>query len=550
MLIPYSELRYLIVDDFDSYRASLNEMILGIGANHVYLARDGKEAIRMCKATPYDVIFMDYNLGKGKNGQQILEELHASNLIKNRTVFIMTTAEVNTGMVLSALEHQPDVYLAKPFSFTELKNRLDTAYIRNKELEDILWALDASDYKKAITHCDEKIDKRNSTAFWCQKIKAELLYKTGQYEGALEIYQPPADDRQSSWALLGLGKTLTAMKKFSEANRYLSLLLEKTPLSLEAHDALADNLQKSGDIELAQQTLKSALSISGRSVPRHKTYADICIQNEDLESALDALRKAISLATNSIHYGADNGLRLARCLTLYASGVEQVVAKSLIKEALNTLAEVTKEFGEPEVQVKSKLAEACAHHVIKNSREVNAAIDIAATLHGALETDKPAEILLEFVDTYGQTDNDEKAQDVVSVLQERYSNDAIIVSALDVLLDKPVSKDAQQDIKGINKRGVSHYKKGRYDYAIEEFSIALARYPKHVGIQLNLMQALLAILAEDSNEKCLKKCHVVMKKLDRISEDDEQFTRYQSLKSKFEKLKDKLNADNDDSASG
>jgi len=536
MSVQYSQLRFLIVDDFDSFRKSLNEMILGIGANNVDLARDGKDAIKMCTIKPYDIILMDFNLGKGKNGQQILEELHAFKLIKHSTVFIMTTAEVNKEMVLSALEHQPDAYLAKPFSLAELKNRLDIALSRNKQLEDILSALDNQNHPEAIELCDKHINSKDSASLWCYKIKADLLYKIGDYEKAKAIYQPAVDNRQPNWALLGLGKTLTATREFSKSTQYLMQLIKKNPLSLEAHDALADNYQKCGDIDLAQETLRRALQISSRSVPRQQAYANICIQNEDLEVASNALRKTIELSNNSIHQGADNGLRFARCLTLHAAELEEKEAKAVLSEALSTLTTLTKEFDQPITKVRSKLVEACVHYTIHNEDKSNAAIEEASILNDTLELENPAAILLEFAETYSQINNQKKAKEILSVLQEKYADDAVIAAAIDVLLDNPVSQEGKDNIKGINQRGINHYENKEYTAAIEEFSMALTRYPKHAGIQLNLMQAALAVLEEGNNIKYLKKCRVIMKKLNRMSEKNEQYPRFQKLKTKYEDI--------------
>jgi len=540
--MEYTHKRFLIVDDFESFRRSLNEMILGLGAEYVDLARNGKESLAMCQDTPYDIILMDFNLGHGKSGQQILEELHAFKLIKHSTIFIMITAEVSRGMVLSALEYQPDAYLAKPFSLGELKARLDVSLSKNERLSDILSALDDQNHKKVIALCDQQIEAKARDLLWCLKMKADLLYEIGDYEEAKEVYAHSADDRQPNWALLGLGKTLTALKEYTEATSYLLQLINKNPFSLEAHDALADNYKKSGDVDSAQDILNKALLISPRSVLRQQTYADICTQNEDLVSASTALRKTIILSENSMHHCADNGLKLARCLSNQASEIDD--AAPLLDEALKTLTKLNSEFDTPEVKVRSKLVEACVHHTSKDKDKAKTALEEASTLKKTYGLEDTPEILLEFAETYTNTDNNEKAQAVLAIITEKYSDDPNIASAIDVLLDNPVSKEGKADIKSINQRGIKHYESKHYDAAIHEFSMAITRYPKHIGLQLNLVQAILAILQESNDIKHLKKCRVIMKKLNRIQENNEHYNRYTKMKAIYDKLSAKLNEEN------
>jgi len=71
----YSKLRVLIVDDFNSFRLALSKMLSEFGFSHIDSAANGTEALNYCKKQSYDLVLCDYNLGPGKNGQQLLEEL-------------------------------------------------------------------------------------------------------------------------------------------------------------------------------------------------------------------------------------------------------------------------------------------------------------------------------------------------------------------------------------------------------------------------------------------------------------------------------------------
>ena len=120
-MIVYSNKRFLVVDDFSDFRSSVKAMLTQMGAQHIDVAASGAEAIALCGKTRYDIILHDYNLGDGKNGQQVLEELHQRKLIGPHCIFVMVTAESSQAMVMAALEYEPDAYLTKPFNRASLQ---------------------------------------------------------------------------------------------------------------------------------------------------------------------------------------------------------------------------------------------------------------------------------------------------------------------------------------------------------------------------------------------------------------------------------------------
>src|SRR5690606_8484805 len=105
----------------------------------------GEETLSLCRNKRYDIILHDYNLGPGKNGQQVLEELVAGKLLSPHSIFVMVTAESSQAMVLSALEHEPDAYLTKPFNRASLAQRLDKLVERKQRLKPIYNAIEKND---------------------------------------------------------------------------------------------------------------------------------------------------------------------------------------------------------------------------------------------------------------------------------------------------------------------------------------------------------------------------------------------------------------------
>ena len=66
--------KFLLIDDFSNVRKSVKGMLNSLGVSHVSEASNGTEATKSVRDQTFDVILCDYNLGKSKNGSQLLEE--------------------------------------------------------------------------------------------------------------------------------------------------------------------------------------------------------------------------------------------------------------------------------------------------------------------------------------------------------------------------------------------------------------------------------------------------------------------------------------------
>ena len=100
----FASKHYLIIDDFQGMRSMMREMLKSFGAKHIDTASNGNEAVANLEKNKYDVVLCDYNLGIGRNGQQILEEAKHRDLIGLATAWIIVTAEKTSDLVFGAAE--------------------------------------------------------------------------------------------------------------------------------------------------------------------------------------------------------------------------------------------------------------------------------------------------------------------------------------------------------------------------------------------------------------------------------------------------------------
>ena len=144
--IDWAGKNYLVVDDFIGVRQLLRESLRSLGARNIDQAASGGEAMGLLAKIRYDVVLCDFNLGDGKNGQQVLEEARVRNLLLPSSVWMMVSAEKSVESVMGAAEHQPDAYLVKPitdstvFSADTIRNTLEgSSRLRMRASSSTCW---------------------------------------------------------------------------------------------------------------------------------------------------------------------------------------------------------------------------------------------------------------------------------------------------------------------------------------------------------------------------------------------------------------------------
>jgi len=174
-LIPYHKMNVLIIEDLAEMRSSMKSMLANIGVQHMESVNNGEDALKKLRDNDYDLVFSDYELGRGKDGQQILEEVRFNELVRPSAVFIMVTAAQTADMVMGALEFAPDGYIAKPVTLDLLKTRL-IRIIRTKDIyKDINIALDDKNTEVALNACNRLAMEKPKFALPAYRIKGKIL---------------------------------------------------------------------------------------------------------------------------------------------------------------------------------------------------------------------------------------------------------------------------------------------------------------------------------------------------------------------------------------
>ncbi len=524
----YSKKHCLIIDDMSEIRGSLNRILKTFGAASVDTAATGQQAIELCENKSYDIVLCDYNLGGGQDGQQVLEELRYRRLLRNTNLFVMITAESARDMVLGALEYLPDDYLTKPLTQNVLQARLNRIIIRQEDLYPIKEAIDQRNYEKAIDLCTEKYNGDGKYPGYYQRIKAELLFRLERYPEAEEIYKQALAEKNAVWAKLGLGKTYLANKRYDEAEELLESVVEADERFVEAHDLLAQLHAEQGDFKRSQQSTQRAADISPKSVLRQRRLAQLAKQNKDYEASMSASRKVVRMGPNSCHYSPQDYFDFVSELITFEEEPSQEDRVNRTKEATSILQRVEKKHHDDKSLRFQTMASRSRVYTAQKKEDL-----AAKTLEQAQAsiTDRDLAnspyMTLELAQAYKESGNKEKATELLRQVAAQFPDDEDIAARVDILADEPISAQGQQMVAKLTKDGIALFNQGKYKDAIELFERAVALYPNHAGLALNLIQVIISETKENGPQESYgPSCRNALHKIGELTPDHKQYDRY------------------------
>ncbi len=490
--VDYASLRALVVDDYPGMRSALKLTLANFGLSKIQMAGSAPEAITRIKNNHYDFILCDFNLGEGRDGQQLLEELRHCGLIDLETVFIMVTAESVYEKVVATAELAPDDYMIKPFSAEVLRSRLEAILLRKLAFREIYRNFADHDLEAALTGCDKLIAGKPKYLVDALRFKGEVLNAMGRFEEAEALYKKIIEMRAIPWARLGLAKALHMQKKNEEAETELRDVLEKAPEMVAAYDLLSDVCLANKDSAGAQAVLQQAVGISAKTVRRQQKLGEIAHANGDLDIARNAFSNALEKGRHSIFITpADFG---NLCQVQLEQGDLKSVAATL--KSAKTALQAT-----PEGLMVTAVVQSAMHTQTGNRVEARKALDEAAVLR-ASGVRAGAQLMLKMAEACMANGRTEEADVIVSdVARNAHDSELLLDKARQIYLaagredaGASVLAQATADVRKLNNEGVMLAQKGEYRQAVDKLLTACREAPHNPRIIMNAVWVILKYL--------------------------------------------------------
>jgi len=523
----------LIVDDFRDFRFIIRNMLQSFGAVNIDQAANGESALAKIAEKKYDIILCDYNLGDGKDGQQVLEEGKFRGFINLTSIFIMITAENTTSMVLGAVEYLPDDYLVKPLTHDIVRTRIDKVLQKKLKFAAVLNALDRKAYQEAMDLCEQGIMANPTNPYDFMKIQAETLVAMGRYDEARALYEDVLKQRTLAWALMGMGKIHFFTEEYAKAKDVFQSVIEKNKMLMEAYDWLAKAFVKLNMTQDAQQTLLAATKLSPKVVVRQRALGEVAYKNSDFDVATRSFKSAITVGKNSCFKSPSEYVGLAKVL---------VDTKSS-DEALKIVGDAKKEFKDnPDALAQSSAVESSAYLALgdkeKASRaaeegsryctdaaggvSLQTAMDLAKAHFSLGSVDAGTKLMQDII--RNNHEDEQLMQDVGKIFKDANLQDAGT---------KLISATSREMVL-LNNKGVELVNDGKFEDAIAYFEKAAVSLSSNKTINSNTAHAIILYMQKNGKtDDLVKKAQFY---LDRVRSIDPHYKRYLAFLHLLEQL--------------
>ena len=112
----------LVVDDYNTMRRIVRNLLKQLGFDNADEAADGTEALKKLHEKTFHLIISDWNM-EPMSGMDLLKQVRADEKLKHLP-FIMVTAESKPENVIAAKQAGVSNYIVKPFNAETLKTKM------------------------------------------------------------------------------------------------------------------------------------------------------------------------------------------------------------------------------------------------------------------------------------------------------------------------------------------------------------------------------------------------------------------------------------------
>jgi len=299
-MIDLNEMTVLIVDDIVTMCKSVHRMMNTIGyGDQFFYAHNGKEALRILRKEPIDLVLMDYNMPEMQGGE-------ALSIIRNDRVLrdipvIMITAQAYQDYVAEAAESYVDALILKPLTIKLLENKVADVVAKANDPPPIVAHLkrardfeDKGDLDKAIQEARQAMELDPDSSRAIRELGHFYLKKEELEEAEKWLLQAAHMNQMDVIAFHNLGELYLKQDKIDEAHHYFEKAMEISPRHLDRGISFGKTLVQREMIPRAIKVFTQAFQFSKDPLVLQEEVADFCFENGVGEYAASLLKKLIS----------------------------------------------------------------------------------------------------------------------------------------------------------------------------------------------------------------------------------------------------------------
>lgn len=534
-------MRVLIIDRHASARNSLRIILATLGINAIHNAGSSAEVLRQVKAYDFDIIFADYILDDGRDGQQLLEELRQKHLISLSTVYMVISAERAYQNVISVAELAPDDYVIKPFTAEQLQARLVKAIYKKRFFERVFHHLDNGAFVDALAACEALLGRDEQLLYDVLRFKGEILNALGRHEEAKAVYQQVLDHAVVPWARMGLAIALRGLDDLAEAENLGVALIDDFPTYLAAYDFVASVREEMGKLEEAQGTLQKAAAISPNNSVRQRMVGDVAMRNNDLDAAERAYGKVLER-----HRGSS-----LRIVDDYTNLTRVMLDRGNTEGARKITQELRRDWrGNPQGELAALVMDSLCANQGGEPAKARQALEKALAMHeamqdGSAKSELSQKIAVDLAHACLAAGDEARAQEILGKVAAENHENRDMIAQIQGVFAKTGNEEAGQsllakvgrEIVELNNRGVLAARSGDLVASVQMLIEAAERVP-NLQFLVNASKAIFTLLDrrgwnEDMGQRGIRYLHLAQAKDMRNAKVISAYELYQQVARKY-----------------
>ena len=519
-MVDYSQKRVLLIESVGNMRATIVFILRQLGIQEILPISSHLEVFETLQEKQFDLVLLGHNARDSYTGLQLLEEARYRKLIHPSACWVFMTSDASQETVLHALDSQPDLLIGKPFSASELKHRLDVVLERKKALEAVHQAVLVGNLNQAVRLCDQ-VEVVGSNYDYVQLMKGQLLLQMNRFEEAEHFFKHRFSRLNEKESGPCLAQAYIGQDRLTDAKKVLTESIAKYPLFMQSYDLLTDVLEKSGDLQNAQEAILAATEQSPQSLLRQMRLGKLAVFNKSLDQADLAYRRSIVLNKTSCYRSAEPFLRLANVKRMEMKGQNERHQIKLFNEVEGLLNTGGFQFPhDAAFKMQSTLLRSQVSLDMGDKEHAKQLAQKAQSI--AKELGQEIDIKRSLIDVLG---------DPTPVL-EKASDEPVPATAKKAATHKHDPEMSQK----VNRLGVSHYNAAKTAQAIRYFGLAIEHDAKNAKALLNLAQLFLesAVQQTDRREERLKMVQRYLRLTQRMALEGEELAKRQLLEQSLE----------------
>ncbi|MDU0111726.1 response regulator [Psychrosphaera aquimarina] len=539
--IIFSGKKILIVDDQKPFQVMIRGMLKDLDVSKISVAQSGEAAIVKCGQNQYDILLIDYNLGAGRNGRQLFEEIKERKLIPDSSICIIVTGESQATAVVGALEVLPDDYIVKPFSQNLLLQRVTKSWLKKQVFVPFYHSMNANDYETSLELINKIIAKYPRYKASCNKYKAQVLFYLGRYQELNDYIDSFLEKKRLNWALIYKSKILKHEKKYLASIKFAKEAVLQSKMNVEAYDVITDCYLAKGEIEQAYNWVRSGIERSPFSVPRQYKLSAVAKLNKDFESSIKACSQVVDLTSNSFKKDYRHLLNHIRnIIDIVDLEEDEKKKRKYNQDALYALQQSKRDsssFTDIDQEDFEQLCLARLDSVNGLNLKAKKSFSELTQKFNDPDFKIPSGLLADSISLMLKIGEFETALDYVKqIKQSKIELDDFTRS---MIMDAQyMAKDHMTSMRLLNKTGIEAFSRGDLKEANDLFEKSLVIAPMNTGSALNLVQVLIALMKQNPKQKWtyIERCKNVFRIIDGMPIGEGHKKRATDLKEQFEQF--------------